>query len=269
MTRSLPDSLRFARRAAEAAAAPIVQRFLQTAVTRKPDGSEVTEAYREAERVLRRLIREFYPSAAILGEEEGGPARAVDGDLWIVDPIDGTRSFITGSPLFGTLIGLVRDGQPVLGVAHLPLLGESLYAAVGHGCWWQRGDAAPIACHVRDTPLADAYICLTHPDGTDLRPLGHPEPLRLNALLDATAGARWGGDLYAHVLVARGGLQLAVDAVMQPWDIAALVPCIREAGGVATTLSGDDDVVFGGSLVTATSRLLLDTALDLLRGSAR
>ena len=269
MSLSMEDRLQLARRAAHAAATVIVPRFLHTTVDRKSDGSEVTEADREAERVIREVLTASDPNTKILGEEQGGPDTANAGDLWIVDPIDGTRSFVTGNPLFGTLIGLVRDGQPVLGVAHLPLLGETLYAATGLGCWWQREGAEPRRCRVRDTSLEDAYVGLTHPDGTDLRPTDSVAPIQLAALLDATAGARWGGDLYAHVQVARGGLQLAIDPVMQPWDIAALVPCIREAGGVATTLTGSPDVVFGGSLVTASSQQQLERALQVLRVKPR
>lgn len=249
---------------AHGAATPILERFLTVASERKPDGSEVTEADRAAERYVRQRLEQARPDDVVLGEEYGGPQTATDGDVWIVDPIDGTRSFITGVPLFGTLLGLVRDGQPVLGVAHLPALGETVYAAAGAGCWRVVRGGEPARCRVHAPPLADSYIGLTHPDGTDLRPQEASQPLALSALLDAAAGSRWGGDLYTHLLVARGGLQIAVDPVMKPWDIAALVPIVREAGGVATSLSGSDDVVYAGSLLTAASPELLGAARDLL-----
>lgn len=252
----LPLALDIARGAAD----PILDRFLAVSSERKPDGSEVTEADRAAERYVRARLEREQPHADVLGEEYGGPDAPTQGDLWIVDPIDGTRSFVTGNPLFGTLLGLLRDGEPVLGVAHLPALGETLYAARGAGCWRVTHNEAPTRCRVRDTPLERAYLGTTHPDGTDLRPGGEPDPIHLGRLLDVSGGTRWGGDLYAHLLVARGGLQLALDPVMKPWDIAALVPIVREAGGVATSRRGDHDCVFSGSLFTGSSPTLLDEA---------
>jgi histidinol-phosphatase len=254
MTLPINALLAIARGAARSAEVPILELFHHVAFERKGDGTEVTEADKTAERIIREQLGAAHPEASILGEEEGG-SRAVNrsGDTWIIDPIDGTRSFITGNPLFGTLIALLRDGEPVLGVVHMPALGETMYATKGGGCWIARENREPVRCFVRETPIDDAYVGLTHPLGTALHPREGVPDWRIDRLLEAAGGDRWGGDCYAHA------------QVMEPWDIAALVPCIREAGGWVSDMRGETtDVTYSGSLLTAASAALAEQALTLL-----
>lgn len=255
--RELAEIATWAHRLAHRAGDRIMQRYERVAVEQKADGSEVTEADRDAEEFLRDAIARAMPNADILGEEHGGPKGApAIGDLWILDPIDGTRSFVCGNPLFGSLLGLVRDGRPVLGICHLPAIGETFVAWEGGGCWWHHGDDERRRCVVRDIArLEDAWVGLTGPHHSEWET--DAPRYRIAPLVARAKRVRWGGDCYVHAMVARGGLQVGVDPVMQPWDIAALVPCVRESGGWAGTIEGDEDgVVFGGSLLTASTPAL-------------
>jgi histidinol-phosphatase len=139
---SLREILDFALTLNAEAAQYILPRWKNVAVEHKADGSEVTEADRGAEQLLRRLIAERYPNHAILGEEFGGPRTRDAEHLWLLDPVDGTASFAIGLPLFGTLIAYLRSGEPCVGVIGAPALGETVYAATGEGCWYRRDGAA-------------------------------------------------------------------------------------------------------------------------------
>src|ERR1700722_5633978 len=140
----------------------IVMRHLdRVSSARKPDGSEVTVADRGAERLLRRRLRKAWPADPVGGEEYGG-AVARAGRCWLVDPIDGTASYVIGLPMFGTLLALLADGEPVFGCIHLPALRQTTYAAVGHGCWLMRSGQPPRRVRVAQSrPLADAKVGMT------------------------------------------------------------------------------------------------------------
>ena len=189
------------------------------------------------------------------------------GDQWIIDPIDGTRSFILGIPLFGTLIGLLRDGIPVLGVMHLPALDETLFASQGNGCHYHCGDGEPGP--VTTSPvdhLDQAFVSVSGVHATEVEPIGKRN-VRLAPLVDQCDRFRVVGDCVQHALVCRGRLHLAVDTVMSPWDIAALIPCVQEAGGTVAALDPDaDNITFSGSLVSAATRPLMEQALGVLNG---
>ncbi|MEM9303031.1 MAG: inositol monophosphatase family protein [Pseudomonadota bacterium] len=258
--------LEFALKLADLAEAEILPRYRRAAVERKADGSEVTEADRAAEHAIRDAIATRYPDHGVLGEEFG--EAATDHRLsWVIDPLDGTRWFALGVPLFGTLIALLENGDPVLGVIHMPVSGETVYARRGGGCWFRTRDAAPQRVSV--TPgveLATANVSASGLHATALEPApGHADVPLERVIRDAGA-FRFCGDCLQHSLVCRGVLHAAVDTIMAPWDIAAIVPCIREAGGVATTLAGQtDDLVNGGSLVTSSSPELHAEVLERLR----
>ena len=143
--------LDFALELARLAEAEILPRFRRVSFSLKADGSEVTEADREAERAMRAAIAARFPDHAVLGEELGASGAADARRRWVLDPVDGTVWFTLGVPTFGTLIGLLEDGEPVVGVVHFPALGETVFAARGGGCWLRRGDAAPQRLRVRDT----------------------------------------------------------------------------------------------------------------------
>lgn len=195
----------------------------------KADGTPVTVADREAERLVRDLIERRFAADSILGEELGetrpGAARR-----WIVDPIDGTKSFVQGVPLFGVLLALEEDGDAVLGVLHFPALGETVYAARGEGCWWDGRRA-----RVSDVSVLDDAVVIT----TDAEHIGHSgyaagwDRLRAEARFSRT----W-GDAYGHALVATGRAEAMLDPELAPWDAAPLAPIIEEAGGAFTDGAG-------------------------------
>ena len=237
-------------------------------VDTKADGSEVTEADRSAERLLRRRIAERYPDHTILGEELGGrPLRDAE-HLWLVDPIDGTASFAIGLPLFGTLIGYLRHGEARVGVIGAHALRETVYAAAGQGCWYQQGETAPQ--RVRTSSVkhpAEAFVVSTALEHTDLG-LHDPNPsIRLSCLYRQARRFRWSGDCINYALLCQGRIDVALDARMNPWDIAAIVPCVREAGGVVTSLHGNEDVVWQPDLLATANPTLHAKVLQSLRAT--
>jgi len=221
----------------------------------KADGSEVTVADRAAERLLRAHLKAAWGRDAVLGEEHGGTLERC-GRCWLIDPIDGTASYVLGLPLFGTLVSLLIDGEPVFGCIHLGALRETTYAATGHGCWQQRAGARPQRVHVgARRSLAQAQVGLTSFKQSDLaRP---PGPLRLTQLARAAGRVRLVGDCVQYALLCRGMLDAAVDPAMKPWDIGALAPCVLEAGGSVSDLDGQTTrIVERGSFVAASSAAL-------------
>jgi histidinol phosphatase-like enzyme (inositol monophosphatase family) len=197
-------------------------------VERKSDQSPVTIADRSAEQVLRDLIAGAYPDHAILGEEFGEDTRR-SAYRWVIDPIDGTQSFIRGVPLYGVLVALEIDGTAHVGVAHFPGLGETVAAARDRGCWWN-GRRARVSAIAR---LEDAAIGYSDTGMTTAR-LG----VDWGGLLTATRVQRGWGDCYGHCLVATGRLDVMLDPAMHPWDCAALMPILEEAGGRFTDWKG-------------------------------
>lgn len=227
----------------------------------KDNGTPVTLADREAEEILRRVISERFPDDAILGEEFG-EERAGAPRRWIVDPVDGTKSFARNVPLFGTLVGLEENGEAVLGVAYLPALGEMVYAARGHGAWWITGigwveTMRPARVSSVGDP-ADALLCTTSVGGFESS--GHAALYeRLRAHVGRDRG--W-GDCYGHVLVATGRADVMVDPALSIWDCAALLPIVEEAGGSFTDLAGNP-THDGGSGIS-TNGLLHEGVLGLV-----
>lgn len=211
----------------------------------KGDGSPVTEADRGAEQVAREWIERHFPADGILGEEMGLTGDR-NGRRWIVDPIDGTKSFIRRVPLWGTLVA-VAEGETVLaGCAYFPVVDELIAAERGAGAWWNDS-----RCRVSEVGnLADATVLVT-----DARFQVHPERLeRWAALAGRAAVARTWGDCYGYLLVATGRAEVMVDDVMSLWDAAALQPIVTEAGGVVTDWRGRA-TAFGGDLVATNGAL--------------
>jgi len=222
-------------------------------VDRKADTSPVTVADRFAERMIREAIHATYPKDAILGEEEGGDDAS--GDRWVIDPIDGTKSFVSGVPLYSTLLSYEVDQVPVLGVAYFPALDELVYAELGAGAFF---NGRP--CRVSSkSSLQDAVICCG----------GHSSMIkygRIESFLklapQALATRTW-GDAYGHALVATGRVEAMVDPVVARWDISAMAVILAEAGGTFTTLSGGNALApvhaDGNYEALSTNRLLQDT----------
>jgi histidinol phosphatase-like enzyme (inositol monophosphatase family) len=222
--------------AAEAAAdvaGAVIRPFFRAPLkpTLKADRSPVTIADRSAEQAMRAVLAERFPAHGILGEEFGRDRP--DASLcWVLDPIDGTRAFITGRPVFGTLIALLRDGLPVLGIIDQPVAGERWVGVAGQptrfrGPFGGRPGCRPCA------ELGQAELSCTSPEMLDAA-----ETTRWRRLAGSVRRVSWGGDCYAYGLLALGQLDLIAEAQMQPWDWAALVPVIEGAGGRVTDWEG-------------------------------
>ena len=233
----------------------ILGHYRRVRIDHKADGSEVTVADRSAEQILRQELRKVWPSDAVLGEEYGGEL-VRQGRCWLLDPIDGTASYVLGLPMFGTLVSLLLNGQPVFGCIRLPALRETTYAACGFGCWVRREGTRPQRVRVGPSrPLAQAQVGLTSLKRSDL--LRTPGEFRLSRLLRQVGRLRLVGDCVQYTLLCRGAIDAAVDPKMNPWDIGALAPCVLEAGGSISDLEGHTSrVVERRSFVAASSASL-------------
>lgn len=225
------ELMEFAMDAVARAGAVTLQHY-QTALAAetKGDATPVTIADREAERTLRALIAARFPHDGILGEEFGA-IRPDAPRRWILDPIDGTRSYIRGVPLYGVLLAVEEAGAVMVGVAHFPALRETVAAACGLGCWWN-GRRARVSDVAR---LEDSLILTTDVEKMEELGMG----AAWNAVRARAGAARTWGDCYGHVLVATGRAEAMLDPVLAPWDVAALSPIVEEAGGVFTDWAGN------------------------------
>jgi len=217
----------------------------------------VTAADRAAEQAMRTLIRKAFPQHGIVGEEFGdeNPGASY---VWVLDPIDGTKSFISGMPAWGTLIGLLKDGLPVYGMMHQPFIGER-FAGDGRSARY-RGPAGERRLGVRTCAgLSDATLFTTSPLLMSEQERGSFEKVQTKARL-----ARYGGDCYAYCMIAAGFVDLVIETNLKPHDIVALIPIIEGAGGVITNWSGEP-ARSGGRIVAAGDQRVHAEALALLR----
>jgi myo-inositol-1(or 4)-monophosphatase len=246
------------------AAGPIALEYFRKPIAiddKRKDGryDPVTEADRGIEAFLRERLREVFPGHGIVGEEHGSEGQGET--YWVIDPIDGTRAFISGMPTWGILLGLVHEGRPVAGIMHQPFTGETWYAAAGTGARFRLRDHESVLCTRADATLASAVLYSTHPSMfSDAAMLARYDDLAAQCRLQ-----RWGGDCYALALVAQGGIDLMVDANLAPYDILPLVPIIEEAGGVVTDLEGRTPLA-GGTVVAAANPALHAAALAIMCG---
>lgn len=210
-------------------------------VETKGDGSPVTIADRAAEEAARAWIGERFPQDAVLGEEFGAVGDE-GARRWIIDPIDGTKTFVRGVPLWGTLVAVTRGEDVLAGAVYCPAVEEMVVAAVGEGCWWNGTRARVSECREisRATVLATADQFPDHPD----------RAARWRSLASEAVVARTWGDCYGYLLVATGRAELMLDNLMSPWDAAALVPVIREAGGEFSDWNGRVTAFGDGALAT-------------------
>jgi myo-inositol-1(or 4)-monophosphatase len=218
----------------------------------------VTAADRAAEQAMRVLIRQTFPDHGVFGEEFGNEREEAE-FVWVLDPIDGTKSFISGMPAWGTLIALTRGGKPVFGMMHQPFIGERFSGDGGAARY--RGPAGDRALRTRECERVEDAILFT------------PSPLLMKqhdrAAFDRVEQAarlsRYGGDCYAYCMLAAGHVDLVIETELKPYDIMPLIPIIEGAGGVVTSwdggFAGD-----GGRVVAAGDRRVHDAALELLRG---
>jgi histidinol-phosphatase len=228
------EETELALRMAEAAG-KIILGYFQTAVQveTKNDNTPVTIADRKSEEALRALMEKHTPGYGIIGEEFGTRTGSADRE-WVVDPIDGTKAFIHGVPLFGTLIALLEKGRPVVGVISLPALGQVMHASLGGGCFLD-GKPSRVSgvARVEDSLLLDGSI-------SSMERLGHGpawSALRARAKLH-----RGWGDCYGHLLVACGRAEAMVDPIVSVWDVAPMAIILPEAGGRFTSLGGNDSI---------------------------
>jgi inositol-phosphate phosphatase / L-galactose 1-phosphate phosphatase / histidinol-phosphatase len=223
------DALTLAVRLADAAR-PIAVRYFRSglAIDRKADTTPVTEADREVERQLRAMIEDAFPDHGILGEEHGA-VRLDARSVWVIDPIDGTKGFVTGKPLFGTLIAMLRDGAPLVGVIEVPALGERWVGTEGRPTTFNGRAVTVRAC----ADLRDAWVYSSTPymfQGADA--------VAFDRLRAETREPVFGADCYAYGLLANGTIDLVCEAMMHPYDYCALVPVVEGAGGVITDWQG-------------------------------
>ncbi len=245
-----------ARRAGDVALSHFRQAL---AVEMKRDGTPVTVADREAEVRAREWIEARFPEDGIIGEEHG-TTRPNAERRWILDPIDGTKTFLRGVPLWGTLVAVAKGEEILAGAAYFPAVGEAVVAAPGHGCWWN-GSRCSVST-VFDLHSATALI-------TDDRFAAHPGWLEgWRNLSSRTAMTRTWGDCYGYLLVATGRAEAMVDDVLAPWDAAALLPIVQEAGGVFTDWNGEA-TAFGGSAIATNGALATEIRRLLIGDLAR
>jgi histidinol-phosphatase len=209
--------------------------------SKKADGSFVTIADREAEAYLRKRIQERFPDDGILGEEEG-ESKGTSRRRWIVDPIDGTFSFVHGVPFYGVLIGVEVDGESTIGVINIAALDEIVYAAKGLGCFWN-GKTTQVSsvATLEDGLLLATDFAAAHRFGFGAE---------CDELQRRAKATRTWGDCYGYVLVATGRAEAMLDPVMNLWDCAALLPIIEEAGGTFTDWRGERTISGGNAIAT-------------------
>ncbi|MGH3766751.1 MAG: histidinol-phosphatase [Pseudonocardiaceae bacterium] len=228
-------------------------------VDRKPDRTPVTDADLAVEDAIRLVLAAQRPSDPVVGEERGGTSAAADRH-WLLDPIDGTKNYLRGLPVWATLIALVEHGKPVVGVISAPALRRRWWAATGAGAHTRDADGITRAITVSAVhDLADAYISTTH--------LGswaeHRSRESYLSLVDATWENRAFGDFWQHCLVAEGAIDLAAEPVVNPWDVAAVQVLVEQAGGRFTDLDGV--ARYDGGTALSSNGLLHDAALGCLR----
>lgn len=236
----------------------LTMEYYQTGVQAnfKADDSPVTIADRKSEELIRSRIEKTFPNHTIIGEEFGLKETVSASHRWIIDPIDGTKSFMRGVPLYAVLLGLEIEGRPSVGVSYFPALDEMLFAATGLGCWWNRRRAHVSAL----TDLSRAYISTTSPGAIDR----YSRRAEYDRLAKACYFQTGWGDAYGYLLVATGRIEIMLDPIMSIWDCAPFPPILSEAGGYFGDWTGDSTIYAGEAL--ATTQTLLPQVLTLLRG---
>ncbi|MDK8768565.1 inositol monophosphatase family protein [Corynebacterium freneyi] len=274
--RAFSDDLALAHQLADLADAVTMPRFgaADLDVESKPDLTPVSDADLACERELRALLSEERPDDEVVGEEFGGDA-TFEGRQWVIDPIDGTKNFVRGVPVWATLIALLVDGVPVVGVVSAPALGRRWWAAKDDGAWTSVAVGSPATSEARaESPgapapkritvsrvggVADCSVAISSLTGWRDRGLRD----QLISLTDDAWRLRGYGDFFSYCLVAEGAVDVAAEPEVSLWDLAPLAVLVSEAGGRFTSLAGEDGP-HGGDAV-ATNGLLHDAVLDYLK----
>ncbi len=248
MSDEIAPRLKLAQEIARAAGDLTLEFFQQasTQVERKGDDSPVTQADKQAELLMRKRITAAFPDDGIIGEEHG-EITGTSGYQWILDPIDGTKSFIAGVPLYSVLIGVLHDGEPQIGVIRVPGLDECVHAAKGQGAWWTKGSAEPVAARVSQRKTLSEGVFVTSQVDT----FGERNATDAYTKLEQAAYiTRSWGDGYGYLLIATGRVEAMVDPMMNIWDAAAILPVMEEAGGTFTDWQGQARVDGGEGIGT-------------------
>ena len=237
--------------------------FFRTSLSVDDKGSNkdfdpVTEADRAAEAVMRRLIKANFPQHGIIGEEFG--AEREDAEyVWVLDPIDGTKSFIGGFPVWGTLIALMHRGTPVFGMMHQPFIGERFSGDNGSATYKGPSGERRLAVR-RCASLKEATVCTTSP-----LLMNEADRATFRRVEQAARLSRYGGDCYAYCMLAAGHIDLVVETELKPYDINALIPIVTGAGGIVTTWEGKPAQA-GGRIIAAGDERVHEEAMKLLNG---
>jgi len=243
------DDLRLAHVLADSADAITMSRFKarDLRVESKPDMTPVSDADKAAEEAIRSALSRARPRDAMLGEEFGETAAGATGRKWIIDPIDGTKNYVRGVPVWATLIGLMEGEEVVAGVVSAPALGRRWWAAKGGGAFTGRSLASAQRCHVsKVAAVADASLAYSSV-------VSWEEYGKLEAFLDLTRACwrtRAYGDFWSHMLVAEGAVDMAAEPELSLWDMAALAVIVTEAGGMFTSVDGAPGVLGGSAAVS-------------------
>ncbi len=250
-----PELIALGERLADAAGKILMRYFRQPlGIIDKADESPVTDADRLAESAMRALIADAAPDHGVVGEEHGQDRKSAD-FVWVLDPIDGTKAFISGVPVFGTLIALLRHGRPVLGIVDQPMTRERWIGAAGRQTTL---NGTPVAAAARGG-LGDAVLWSTSPEMFDGNPDDQTAHKRLRSRVKFV---HYGGECYQYAMLASGHIDLVLEADLQPYDFCALVPVVEGAGGIISDWRGDPlGLSSDGRVLASAHRTLHDAAL--------
>lgn len=230
----------------------------------KPDGSFVSQLDIQAESQIRAALQALTPDIPVFGEELGSQGMDQAQRFWLIDPIDGTAWYRMGTPLYGSLIALVDKGEPVIGTVCLPGLNTLCYAAKDYGCYLDEGNGAKkITCTSNAiTQTEQAIITASGIHGTSVWLENGDRPWRLDNIYQAAKLFKFSGDCIQHLCVASGKVDAAIDTIMKPWDSAALIICLQQAGATVMDLDGNQtNLLKSKNLITAATKTL---ALDII-----
>ncbi|AKC32617.1 inositol monophosphatase family protein [Candidatus Pantoea carbekii] len=234
----------------------------------KFDQSFVTHADLYIESCIKKFLSIKTPNVPILGEEFGSTINHEFHTGWIIDPIDGTKAFLYGVPLFSTLLAYIENHEPVIGVIYFPILNKIIYANQGYGCWMQSGNSPAIKIIFKTNDkkrLRSSVISISGIHSTTFNSREGKKAYKLFNLIDFARDIIFINDCYQHIMVSTGRIDAAIDTLMKAWDIAALLPCMKESGVIYSNLQGScEKLLWGKSFVTAASQTLLEEIVNAL-----
>lgn len=264
----MKDLESLAVKASLAASEYIMRRWSSFEVAFKTDKSIVTDVDIETEKLIRAMLEKESPSIEICGEELGNfECKSNSNRYWLIDPIDGTRWYALGIPLFGSLIALVEDGEPVIGVISIPATKEIIYASKGNGCYYQMASGTSRQVFTSKIKTIDtAMVSASGLHGSDVWLENGGKAYHISHLPHMSKTFLFAGDCMQHSLVARGKLDAGIDTIMKPWDSAAIIPCIKEAGGYVCCLDGKTEgILEKGTLLSCATESLAEQLLELIK----